>query len=117
MLADGTIDRIVIDDIRTLANPALHFRSAHDAFDFILDFTGTVNELWLDYDMGKEEEFWVLTLARWLDKMGREGDGSLRIGTVFIHTQNPVGAERLRVEIGPAWNVQRVGLESFLPAV
>ena len=102
---------IVIDDERTFAEnfdfggaPVdVYLRSADEAIAYLaklwsanqsLPIGGTplwIDELWFDHDLGSDD---ATVIARFLSELNLIGRPVL-ICSIYIHTQNPVGAHNL----------------------
>lgn len=92
---------VVIDDERTFERGDLHIRTSAEAISFLrlawhVQWNGfgvnEIEELWLDHDLGGEDT--TRPVAMWLAEKAFDGE-PLKVGTVFVHTQNPVGRDWL----------------------
>ena len=95
--------RILVDDARTFADPAtIHDRArtpaeAHDLIAAIHGEGAFLDELWLDYDLGEDEDGRPLSTEPVLDQVcGYAAAGTpLSVGVVVIHTSDPAAARTL----------------------
>jgi hypothetical protein len=90
-----------IDDLRPLPGATRIARSSRAGVRLLLEHRETfVDELWLDHDLGGDDSIMpVVTLLEEAAFSGRP----FRIGTVFVHSANPIGAETI-VRALTRWN-------------
>ena len=87
--------RIIVDDERTFAAISgaddVYARNTQEAWLAILDAerTGGMDELWLDHDLGPDED--ILILLDFLCERAYEGN-PVKAGRIYVHSQNPAGA-------------------------
>lgn len=94
---------VIIDDERDFINrkryeTSLVFRNCFDAIDFFEKHEGEpVAELWLDHDLGmidgKEHD--IFTFIDYLEHLHHHSDWLPVIDKIYVHTANPVGAQRM----------------------
>ncbi|MFE4512756.1 cyclic-phosphate processing receiver domain-containing protein [Kitasatospora sp. NPDC056783] len=79
-----------IDDLRPLPRATRIARTSHEGIRLLEEYReGFVDELWLDHDLGGDDT--VMPVVALLEKAAFDGR-PFRIGTVFVHSANPVGA-------------------------
>ncbi|MER5638971.1 cyclic-phosphate processing receiver domain-containing protein [Kitasatospora sp. NPDC002227] len=80
-----------IDDLRPLPRATRIARTSRAGIQLLEEHRGRfIDELWLDHDLGGEDSILpVVTLLEEAAFHGRPFD----IGTVFVHSANPTGAE------------------------
>lgn len=116
---------IVIDDERTFdtdRNDVLYLRSVTDALAWFAHWWTTnenlplhapqrrIEQVWFDHDLGVSGSATVV--ADFIATLNRKG--MLPIDSIFVHSQNPVGAENLlRTLAGCASNVIRCTLPNL----
>ncbi|MER5886204.1 cyclic-phosphate processing receiver domain-containing protein [Streptomyces sp. NPDC001941] len=90
-----------IDDLRPLPRATRLARTSAEGVALLQEHRDTyVDELWLDHDLGGEDSIMpVVTLLEEAAFQGRP----YRIGTVFVHSANPSGAETM-VRSLARWN-------------
>lgn len=115
--------RIVIDDERTLKNADLHLRTSADALCWIKECVMqdnqvvgiAVDELYLDHDLGDDD-----SIRPVVDELERACFENVpyHIGTIFVHTANPVGADMIMRSrlLNQHYKLIRIGLERFVCA-
>ena len=79
-----------IDDLRPLAMATRTARTSREGVRLLEEHRDVfVDELWLDHDLGGDDSIMpVVTLLEEAAFNGRP----FRIGTVFVHSANPIGA-------------------------
>lgn len=105
--------RIVVDDERTHRGGGVHVRTSADAVDLLVTYTGHVDELWLDHDLGGDDTIRpVVDLLEELCFYDEPPD----IGVIYVHTANPVGASMIlrSRQLNRFYTVVRSGLEPFV---
>ncbi|MER5867542.1 cyclic-phosphate processing receiver domain-containing protein [Kitasatospora sp. NPDC002040] len=90
-----------VDDLRALPWATRIARTSADGVRLLEEHRGTfVDELWLDHDLGGEDSIMpVVTLLEEAAFNGRP----FRIGTVYVHSANPSGAQTI-VRSLARWN-------------
>nr|WP_236071266.1 cyclic-phosphate processing receiver domain-containing protein [Streptomyces polyasparticus] len=90
-----------IDDLRPLPHTTRLARTSREGVELLLEHRDSyVDELWLDHDLGGEDSIMpVVTLLEEAASQGRP----FRIGTVYVHSANPIGAETM-VRSLSRWN-------------
>lgn len=121
-----TMNVVIIDDERTFANGGngldlTHLRTSNEALAFLARVwtaqslapvgayihENTISELWLDHDLGDGDD--IMIVVRFLRELARFSE--LPIQRIYVHTQNPVGAENIISELRDIGiPVQRCGL-------
>lgn len=99
---------IVIDDERLFVTlkDTLYFRTGQDAMLFFAirseEYnrcpTGSleeIEEIWFDHDLGADSQFDALTVARFVKLMLDFRLGGVENAKIYVHSQNPVGAESI----------------------
>ncbi|MFH8349594.1 cyclic-phosphate processing receiver domain-containing protein [Streptomyces sp. NPDC018045] len=92
-----------MDDLRPLPWATRIARTGGEGIQLLLEHRdGFIDELWLDHDLGGADSILpVVTLMEGAAFNGRP----FRIGTVFVHSANPIGAE-IVVRSLTRWNYQ-----------
>jgi hypothetical protein len=90
-----------IDDLRPLPRATRIARTSVEGIQLLQEHRdGFIDELWLDHDLGGDDSIMpVVTLMEEAAFRGRPFD----IGTVFVHSANPIGAEAV-VRALTRWN-------------
>ena len=97
---------LVVDDERTFPFGD-HVRHVDDAIRELS--TRDFDEVWLDHDLGPDED--VRDLARWLVEQAHLSPSFAgRVGLVYVHSMNPVGADWLVDTLSRYYTVRRVPL-------
>jgi hypothetical protein len=80
-----------IDDLRPLPRATRIARTSREGVELLEEHHDRfIDELWLDHDLGGDDTIMpVVTLLEEAAFGGRP----FRIGTVFVHSANPIGAE------------------------
>lgn len=111
---------IVVDDERTFdmkAGIIVHCRDAEIGQQVICNFEEyrlVIDELWLDHDLGENKS--IVVLVDWLCERSFNDD-KVNIGTVYVHSQNPIGAQAMvRTLDRYGYNVVRCGLPTMMGA-
>lgn len=110
---------MVIDDERSLRDGenrnVLYLRNSKNALLFLRHYTKNVaiDELYLDHDLGGEDT--IRPVVDFLEEMVFS-ETPLSIGTIFVHTANPVGADMILKSrlLTNQYKVVRIGLENFI---
>lgn len=91
---DGTSASPVIlgiDDLRPLSRATRVARTSSDGVQLLHEYRDRfIDELWLDHDLGGDDT--IMPVVTLLEEAAFNGQ-PFRIGTVFVHSANPVGAE------------------------
>ncbi|WP_034266798.1 cyclic-phosphate processing receiver domain-containing protein [Actinospica robiniae] len=90
-----------IDDLRPLPRATRIARTSRDGIQLLQEHRDQlIDELWLDHDLGGDDTIMpVVTLLEEAAFSGRP----FQIGTVFVHSANPIGAETV-VRLLARWN-------------
>ncbi|MFF4381770.1 cyclic-phosphate processing receiver domain-containing protein [Kitasatospora sp. NPDC001547] len=90
-----------IDDLRPLPRATRIARTSREGVRLLQEHRdGFIDELWLDHDLGGDDS--ILPVVTLLEEAAFDGR-PFRIGTVFVHSANPVGAETV-VRSLTRWN-------------
>ncbi|OPC77024.1 hypothetical protein B4N89_41350 [Embleya scabrispora] len=95
-----------IDDLRRLPRATRIARTSGEGIRLLREYRDRfVDELWLDHDLGGDDT--ILPVVTLLEEAAFHGH-PFRIGTIFVHSANPIGAETV-VRSLTRWNyrVQR----------
>lgn len=117
---------IVIDDERTFANRLddgmllNHVRSVGEAltvlvscWNFYQKFgQGMIDEIWLDHDLGDDGGD-INVIVDWLVIIAHQGN-AFPVKRIFVHSQNPVGANNIVKRLDGFYNVERVPLPELV---
>ncbi|MFC5666522.1 cyclic-phosphate processing receiver domain-containing protein [Kitasatospora misakiensis] len=80
-----------IDDLRPLPRATRIARTSCDGVQLLEEHRDSfIDELWLDHDLGGEDT--IMPVVALLEEAAFAGR-PFRIGTVFVHSANPVGAQ------------------------
>ena len=92
-----------IDDLRPLTRATRIARTSREGIQLLQEHRDSfIDELWLDHDLGGDDSIMpVVTLMEEAAFGGRP----FHIGTVFVHSANPIGAETV-VRALTRWNYQ-----------
>ncbi|MFF7472731.1 cyclic-phosphate processing receiver domain-containing protein [Streptomyces sp. NPDC008092] len=92
-----------IDDLRPLPWTTRIARSSDEGVRLLQEHRDSfIDELWLDHDLGGDDS--ILPVVTLLEEAAFNGR-PFRIGTVFVHSANPIGAETV-VRSLTRWNYQ-----------
>ncbi|MEU4037913.1 cyclic-phosphate processing receiver domain-containing protein [Streptomyces collinus] len=92
-----------IDDLRPLPWTTRIARSSGEGVKLLQEHRDFfIDELWLDHDLGGDDS--ILPVVTLLEEAAFNGR-PFRIGAVFVHSANPVGAETV-VRSLTRWNYQ-----------
>lgn len=91
---------VVVDDLRNFRTPrpVLMLRNSADALVWFEEHKGdSVDELWLDHDLGMTPDGIADTTMPVVDWLCEQAfnDAPVDIGQIWIHTSNPVGARTI----------------------
>ncbi|MFJ6381207.1 cyclic-phosphate processing receiver domain-containing protein [Kitasatospora sp. NPDC092039] len=90
-----------IDDLRPLPRATRIARTSREGVRLLQEHRdGFIDELWLDHDLGGDDS--ILPVVTLMEEAAFDGR-PFRIGTVFVHSANPVGAETV-VRSLTRWN-------------
>ena len=80
-----------IDDLRPLPRATRIARTSHDGIRLLEEHRDRfIDELWLDHDLGGDDT--IMPVVTLLEEAAFNGQ-PFHIGTVFVHSANPIGAE------------------------
>ncbi|OIJ63219.1 hypothetical protein WN71_035315 [Streptomyces mangrovisoli] len=80
-----------MDDLRPLPWATRIARSSREGVELLQEHRDCfIDELWLDHDLGGDDS--ILPVVTLLEEAAFDGR-PFRIGTVFVHSANPIGAE------------------------
>ena len=98
---------LVIDDCRIMPFECIYSRNVEDAKDRL--FEQDWDEVWFDHDLGETD---VRPVVRWLEEImhGKTQDDfdAIRIGKVYIHSDNPVGVKYIKQGLEKFYDVEVV---------
>lgn len=115
-------DVVLIDDIRSFkegvrANPTV-FRTEKAGLNWVSGLTAddAVKELWLDHDLGEDENGSVTSIMSIVHKLEEKVflDEAPSIGLIVIHTSNPVGGRQIEQALGRHFKTLRVYAGDYL---
>ncbi|MFH8618017.1 cyclic-phosphate processing receiver domain-containing protein [Streptomyces sp. NPDC017979] len=90
-----------VDDIRPLPRATRIARTSREGIQLLQEHRdGFIDELWLDHDLGGEDT--IIPVVALMEEAAFNGR-PFQIGTVFVHSANPVGAETV-VRSLTRWN-------------
>jgi hypothetical protein len=90
-----------VDDLRPLPRATRIARTSTEGVRLLEEHRGRyVDELWLDHDLGGDDS--IMPVVTLLEEAAFHGRPFL-IGTVFVHSANPIGAETV-VRSLTRWN-------------
>lgn len=102
---------IVIDDERTFEGADIHFRDCESAIDYVVNSSpDTFFNIWLDHDLGNAGD--IMGFVSFLEELAYDRHSPIfpRIGAIFVHSQNPVGAANIVRALDRFYDIRRVGL-------
>lgn len=80
-----------IDDLRPLPRATRIARTSSEGIQLLQEHRGIfIDELWVDHDLGGDDT--ILPVVALLEEAAFN-DRPFHIGTVFVHSANPIGAE------------------------
>ncbi|WP_188273056.1 cyclic-phosphate processing receiver domain-containing protein [Streptomyces sp. CBMA152] len=80
-----------IDDLRPLPRATRIARTSSEGIQLLQEHHDTfIDELWLDHDLGGDDS--ILPVVTLMEEAAFNAR-PFRIGTVFVHSANPIGAE------------------------
>ncbi|MFE7889650.1 cyclic-phosphate processing receiver domain-containing protein [Streptomyces sp. NPDC057412] len=92
-----------IDDLRPLPWTTRIARTSGEGVELLQEHRDSlIDELWLDHDLGGDDS--ILPVVTLLEEAAFRGR-PFRIGTVYVHSANPIGAETV-VRSLTRWNYQ-----------
>ncbi|MFQ3560528.1 hypothetical protein QZN11_27605 [Streptomyces gramineus] len=90
-----------IDDVRPLPRATRIARTSDEGIQLLQEHRDSyIDELWLDHDLGGDDS--ILPVITLMEEAAFNGQ-PFRIGTVFVHSANPIGAETV-VRSLTRWN-------------
>ncbi|RGD57490.1 hypothetical protein DR950_06485 [Kitasatospora xanthocidica] len=103
-----------IDDLRPLPGATRIARTSREGTRLLEEHRdGFIDELWLDHDLGGDDT--VMPVVALLEEAAFEGR-PFRIGTVYVHSANPVGSASV-VRSLTRWNYRVRRASAQDPAV
>ncbi|MEN2423712.1 cyclic-phosphate processing receiver domain-containing protein [Streptomyces rimosus] len=92
-----------IDDLRPLPGVTRIARTSREGIQLLEEHRDSfIDELWLDHDLGGDDS--ILPVVTVLEEAAFSGQ-PFHIGTIFVHSANPIGAETV-VRALTHWNYQ-----------
>lgn len=92
-----------IDDLRPLPGVTRIARTSREGIQLLQEHRSSfIDELWLDHDLGGEDT--IMPVVSFMEEAAFNGQ-PFQIGTVFVHSANPVGADTV-VRSLTRWNYQ-----------
>lgn len=92
-----------IDDLRPLPWATRIARTSGEGVKLLQEHRDSfIDELWLDHDLGGDDS--ILPVVTLMEEAAFNGR-PFRVGTVFVHSANPIGAETV-VRSLTRWNYQ-----------
>lgn len=105
---------LVVDDERTLnLKDAYHVQSCSEAIYYLKDHP-IVSELWLDHDLGPDED--IMRLVDYLQEEAFFGRG-YEFDRIVVHSMNPVAFDKINRALSRYYPVHRVNVTPFLLSV
>ncbi|MGT2532492.1 cyclic-phosphate processing receiver domain-containing protein [Streptomyces nojiriensis] len=90
-----------IDDLRPLPRATRIARTSREGVRLLEEHRdGFIDELWLDHDLGGDDT--IMPVVTLMEEAAFDGR-PFRIGAVFVHSANPIGAETV-VRSLARWN-------------
>ncbi|MET9735173.1 cyclic-phosphate processing receiver domain-containing protein [Streptomyces sp. NPDC006458] len=82
---------LAIDDLRALPRATRLARTSREGVQLLQEHQDIfIDELWLDHDLGGDDN--IMPVVALLEEAAFHGD-PFQIGTVYVHSANPIGAE------------------------
>lgn len=102
MSVKNTQWKLYLDDIRNIDDPTYIVARTVEEAQHLVEKYGVPEHISFDHDLGVDDMGNLLPtgydFAKWLVEMDMDGDIELSCNFTFmIHSQNPVGAENIRV--------------------
>ncbi|MFK8844838.1 cyclic-phosphate processing receiver domain-containing protein [Streptomyces sp. Ac-502] len=92
-----------IDVLRPLPWATRIARTSHEGIRLLQEHRDSfIDELWLDHDLGGDDS--IMPVVTLMEEAAFDGQ-PFRIGTVFVHSANPIGSETV-VRSLTRWNYQ-----------
>ncbi|MFE0103552.1 cyclic-phosphate processing receiver domain-containing protein [Streptomyces sp. NPDC059009] len=90
-----------IDDLRPLPGATRIARTSREGIELLHEHRDVfIDELWLDHDLGGDDT--IMPVVTLLEEAAFSGH-PFRIGTVYVHSANPIGAANV-VRSLARWN-------------
>jgi hypothetical protein len=90
-----------VDDLRPLPRASRVARTSAEGIQLLQEHrAGLIDELWLDHDLGGEDS--IMPVVTLLEEAAFNGE-PFRIGTIYVHSANPIGAETV-ARVLSRWN-------------
>ncbi|MFB4316311.1 cyclic-phosphate processing receiver domain-containing protein [Actinomadura sp. 21ATH] len=98
---------LAVDDVRELPRATRIARTSQEGVRLLEEHRAReIDELWLDHDLGGEDS--IMPVVTLLERAAFDGR-PFTIGTVYVHSANPIGAETVvRVLKRWSYNVRQV---------
>lgn len=106
---------LVVDDLRSPTNNSnvICVRNYEQAI-VVLSQVEALDELWLDHDLGEGKTGYDIAL--WLEARAYAGN-LLPIADITIHSQNPIGSQRIFDALSPHYQVRKAPASSYELAI
>ncbi|MEW2356506.1 cyclic-phosphate processing receiver domain-containing protein [Spirillospora sp. NPDC029432] len=92
---------LAIDDLRAFPRASRIARTSQEGVQLLEEHRACeIDELWLDHDLGGEDS--IMPVVILLERAAFDGH-PFTIGTVYVHSANPIGAETV-VRALKRWN-------------
>lgn len=90
-----------IDDLRPLPRASQVARTSDEGIQLLQEHRdGFIDELWLDHDLGGDDS--IMPVVALLEEAAFNGE-PFQIGTIYVHSANPSGAETV-VRVLARWD-------------
>lgn len=102
---------LVVDDERVLGiKDSVHVQTCGDAIHHLQNHPD-VRELWLDHDLGPNEDIMAL-----VDYLQEEAffDRGYELDRIVVHSMNPTAFDKIRRALDRYYPVHRVGVTPYL---
>ncbi|MFI6522762.1 cyclic-phosphate processing receiver domain-containing protein [Spirillospora sp. NPDC050679] len=87
-----------VDDLRPLPGATRVARTSREGLLLLEGHRDRyIDELWLDHDLGEDDD--ILPVVTLLEEAAFRGR-PFRIGTIYVHSANPIGAETVVRALG-----------------
>lgn len=111
--------KVIIDDLRILNvdGDVLYLRTLQEAIDWMKNIDSPPEEIWFDFDLGGDDTSYPIAYALEEDAFLARYENSVEpffAGTrMIIHTDNPVGKQRLRRALTKHYDVDLVDAKGY----
>ncbi len=105
---------VLIDDLRSFQQDqnAVVIRTERESLTWLESLTvdDTIGELWLDHDLGEDEQGQVTSIMPFVNKLEELAffEKAPEIEKIWIHTSNSVGGKNIELALGRFFRTRKV---------